>query len=593
MNDLLVAEDLKEKQTNSDWIAPDTHGQNFFEMDQSLQGLLKLYLPEALREHMTPHYSRLGEIAGGKLDELARMSDKHAPVLHARDPFGRDEDWLEFHPSYREMEQIGFGDFGIHCMSRTPGVLGWQDKVPPLAKYIFQYLFVQSEFGLMCPISATDTSAMLIERYGDEATKNRFLPGMHSNDMNNILKGAQFMTEKTGGSDVGQIELTAKYEDGEWRLYGDKWFCSHTDSSIILILARSGDPASGSKGLSLFLVPRWLEDGSRNAYRTLRLKPKMGTKSMATGEVRFEGAVGYLLGEEGRGLRQTMDQVNLSRLSHGVRAAAMMRRCLNEALTAARGRTAFGKSLDAHPLMARQLLKIMLPTEQALSAFLYTAAVMEKADAGDETAATVLRLLTPLIKFRACRDNIPVATAAMEVRGGNGFIEDWVNARLVRDAHTGVLWEGTSSIVALDVARRAVPQVQAHKALGAAMHGLLDSSDGLPGQFGGELAGMVDRAVAFADEVAREPESEAFSRQATNALYHAMTATLLAHEGAIMAKKTGDARRMLLARLVIDHRMRPHDPMSLDGGRIEREAGALLLRDAPVSLEDAVRVLAS
>ncbi|MEC7574132.1 MAG: acyl-CoA dehydrogenase family protein, partial [Pseudomonadota bacterium] len=184
-------------------------------------------------------------------------------------------------------------------------------------------------------------------------------------------------------------------------------------------------------------------------------------------------------------------------------------------------------------------------------------------------------------------------TAAMEVRGANGFNEDWDNARLVRDAHTGVLWEGTSSIVALDVARRAVPQVQAHKALGAAMHGLLDSSDGLPGQFGGELAGMVDRAVAFADEVAREPESEAFSRQATNALYHAMTATLLAHEGAIMAKKTGDARRMLLARLVIDHRMRPHDPMSLDGGRIEREAGALLLRDAPVSLEDAVRVLAS
>ena len=150
-----------------------------------------------------------------------------------------------------------------------------------------------------------------------------------------------------------------------------------------------------------------------------------------------------------------MDQVNLSRLSHGVRAAAMMRRCLNEALAVVRHRETFGKPLIEHPLMRRRLLKIMMPAEQALSAFLFTTHTMERADGGDTVAEGTLRLLTPPIEFRACRDNIAVATAATEVRGGNGFIEDWVNPCLVRDAHTGVSWEGASSTVALDVTTRA------------------------------------------------------------------------------------------------------------------------------------------
>ena len=119
MSAVLASEVRPAKTSNSDWIAPDAHGQNFFEIDASLQALLSLYLPDDLHQHMLPHYRRLGEISGGRLDELSRMSDKHAPVLHARDAFGRDEDWIEFHPSYREMEGIGFGEFGIHCMSRT------------------------------------------------------------------------------------------------------------------------------------------------------------------------------------------------------------------------------------------------------------------------------------------------------------------------------------------------------------------------------------------------------------------------------------------------------------------------------------------
>lgn len=140
----------------SDRIAPDCHGQNFFEIDRSLQGLLHLYLPADLRSRLTPHYRRLGEIAGGTLDALARTSDRHTPKLHARDAYGRDADWIEFHPAYREMERIGYGEFGIHCMSRRAGAFGQDTPVAPVAKYVFQYLFAQAEFGLLCPISVTE-----------------------------------------------------------------------------------------------------------------------------------------------------------------------------------------------------------------------------------------------------------------------------------------------------------------------------------------------------------------------------------------------------------------------------------------------------
>ena len=588
MNDLLVAENLREKKTNSDWIAPDAHGQNFFEIDQSLQGLLKLYMPDDLREHMTPHYSRLGEISGGRLDELARLSDRHSPVLHSRDAFGRDEDWIEFHPAYHEMEQIGFGDFGIHCMSRTEGVHGWKGKVPPLAKYIFQYLFVQSEFSLMCPISVTDTSSLLIERYGSEDVKKKFLPGMHTQDMSKILKSAQFMTEKTGGSDVGQIELEAKFEDGEWRLYGDKWFCSCADGDVALLLARPEGAVEGTAGLGLFALPRRLDDGSRNKYRIVRLKDKLGSKSMASGEIVFESAVAYPLGEvgEGRnpGLKQMMDQVNMSRLSHGVRAAAMMRRCLNEALAVARNREAFGEIIIEKPLLRRQLMKIMVPTEQALSMAMYTGQQLELAEGGDERATELLRILTPLLKFRTCRDNISVATGAMEVRGGNGYIEDWVNSRLVRDAHLGVLWEGTSNINALDVTTRAIAKVGAHKALGEALNDLAADTPEIPGQFRGALLNTTERALAVAEEIATTG-NETLARKASDALYHVTTAMLLAREGAQLGAMGEDARRLILARMVIDHRLRPQDPLGIPSD--EDPMAVAVLSQGKVTLEDA------
>src|SRR5579871_5707554 len=498
----------------ADRLAPDGAGRNFYAIDRALRDLLPLYLAADDFRKLEPHFDRLGDLAGGRLDALARLADKHPPVLHPRDRFGRDEDWIDYHSAYREMETIAFGDFQFHAMSHRAGALGMERPLPAVAKYALQYLFVQAEFGLMCPISVTDTSTHLIRKFADKALQDYLLPKMLSGDVATMWKGTQFMTERTGGSDVGAIETVARCEDGEWRLTGDKWFCSHADADVALLLARPEGAPSGTQGLALFALPRRLKDGRRNTYRIVRLKDKLGTRSMASGEILLDGAVAYLVGDVKAGLKQMMEQVNLSRLSHGVRAAAMMRRCLNEAMVCAQSRMAFGNTIINYPLLRRQLLKVTVPVEQSLSVFLFAASAMDRANAGDKDARAWLRILTPLLKFRACRDNIPVATGSMEVRGGNGYIEEWVNARLIRDAHIGVLWEGTSNINALDIITRAVGRSGAHRALGTALGKLLDQAGRIPANLRDHLRATLERALAFAERVAAEPALEADARRA-------------------------------------------------------------------------------
>ena len=570
-------------------IAPDCSGQDFYAMDAGLRQLLALYLPSAQRARLEPYFARLGVLAGGRLDQLARAADRHGPVLHPRDRFGRDEDWIEYHPSYREMEAIAFGEFQFHAMSHRAGTLGLDLPVPPVAKYACQYLFVQGEFGIMCPISVTDTSIYLIRTYASPELKRYLLPRMLSADPTVQWKGTQFMTEKAGGSDIGQVETVARHQGGRWRLYGEKWFCSHADADVALMLARPEGAPAGTEGLALFALPRRLEDGSRNSYRIVRLKDKLGTRSMASGEIKLEGAVAYPVGRLDKGLKQMMDQVNLSRLSHGVRAAAMMRRCVNEALTAARHRVAFGKPVIEHPLLRRQLLKLIVPAEQALSMTMAAAAAMGEAEAGSAEAGQVLRILTPLVKFRACRDNVAVATGAMEVRGGNGYIEEWVNARLIRDAQVGLLWEGTSNINALDVIGRAVGKQRAHKALEVLLRGRLKEVEGLPPAFTGRLASALTRALQLAEWAARAPEAEPQARRAASALYHAASAILLAWEG---TRDRADARRALVARFALEHRLAPKDPLEPETAAWEEPAIAALLANAPIALARVAPLLA-
>jgi hypothetical protein len=266
----------------------------------------------------------------------------------------------------------------------------------------------------------------------------------------------------------------------------------------------------------------------------------------------------------------------------------MMRRCVNEALVCARTRSAFGKTIIDYPLLRRQLLKITVPTEQALSMFLFAASSMDRANAGSKEAESLLRILTPLLKFRACRDNVPVATGAMEVRGGNGYIEEWVNARLVRDAHIGVLWEGASNINALDIITRVVGKSRAHRALQAALTKLLDEATAIPAAFRDRLRETLERALGFAERVAAEPALEENARAAASTLYHVTSAILMTWEA---AQPDTDARRALYARAILDHRLSAQDPLQPADGKWERAAADILLSDRKVSIAEIAGLL--
>lgn len=527
---------------------PDSRGLNLFRADPGFAGLLGLYLPPALHAHLAPHFERLGALAGGELDALAASADRNPPVLVHRTRAGEDRQRIDKHPAYRRLEQVAFGDYGLAAMSHRGGVLGWPEPLPPLAKYALTYLYVQAEFGVCCPLSMTDALTRTLRKF-DPALAARFLPALTSQDLDALAQGAMFMTEQGAGSDVGATATRAVRDGERWRLTGDKWFCSNADADFALVLARPQGAPGGTRGLSLFLLPKTLDDGKPNTYRIVRLKDKLGTRDMPSGEIRLEGAAAFMVGDPQRGFVQMADMINMSRLSNGMRAAGMMRRALTEALFVARRRVAFGKPLIQLPLMRRQLLKLMLPTEAARSVMLYAAAELARADAGDEAARRRVRLLTPLLKFRACRDARRVTGDAMEVRGGVGYTEEWPDARLLRDAHLGSIWEGSSNIVALDVLR-AIRREDALEALKPALEALLPA-----GGFGSALGHALGRACRFAAGA-----DEANARQAATGLYYAAAAAILAHEGERLGAR-GDARRRLLALLALRHRLSPREPL--------------------------------
>lgn len=536
---------------------PDRAGANAFDDDPEFASLLPLYLPPALADHLLPHLRRLGELAGGRLDELARTADLNPPTLEHRSRDGHDRQRVHKHPAYVEMERVAFSDFGLAAMSHRGGVLGWPEPMPAAVKYALTYLFVQAEFGLCCPLSMTDSLTRTLRKFGAPALVDRYLADLTTQDLDALAQGAMFMTEQGAGSDVAATATVAVPDDADgqaWRLHGDKWFCSNPDAALAMVLARTQGGPEGMKGVSLFLLPRVLPDGTPNSYRIIRLKDKLGTRSMASGEIRLEGAKAWLVGELGRGFVQMADMVNNSRLSNGMRAAGLMRRAVSESLYIARHRKAFDRRLLEMPLMQRQLAKIMLPAEQARTMMFQTAEALRRADAGDADAYRLARLFTPLIKFRACRDARKVAGDAMEVRGGCGYIEEWGDPRILRDAHLGSIWEGTSNIVALDVIRAirreaALPVWRAHLAR------LIDETP-WHSVVHARLEALMTEVEGLAEATARDGD-DAMARQAASALYHLTTAVAMGWE----AGRTGSLRRMLLAQLGLVHRLLPRDPL--------------------------------
>lgn len=538
---------------------PDRAGTNAYDDDPEFEPLLRLYLPPELFAHLLPHLRRLGELAGGELDALARTADLNPPTLEHRTRSGQDAQRLIKHPAYVEMERLAFAEFGLAAMSHRAGVLDWPTVLPPAAKYALSYLFVQAEFGLCCPLSMTDSLTRTLRKFGDSALVQRYLPELTTCDLDGLSQGSMFLTEQGAGSDLSGTTTIAVADDAEpgrsFRLYGEKWFCSNPDAGLAMVLARTEGAQEGLKGVSLFLMPRVLPDGQPNAFRILRLKDKMGTRSMASGEIILEGARAWLVGDVGRGFVQMADMINSSRLSNGMRAAGLMRRAAAEALHTARHRRAFGKRLIDMPLMQRQLAKIVMPAEQARTMMFQAAEALRRADAGEPGAYALTRLFTPLIKFRACRDARAATGDAMEVRGGCGYIEEWGDPRIVRDAHLGSIWEGTSNIVALDVIR-AIRREGSLPVWREYIDRMVADTAWHPAARE-RMSAMVERVQSLAESAARSG-NDVLARQAATALYNVTTAAAMGWEAA----RTGSVRRMLLAQLVLRHRLLPQDPLA-------------------------------
>ncbi|MDI3422039.1 acyl-CoA dehydrogenase family protein [Streptomyces luteolus] len=510
---------------------------NYADQDPALRPLLDRILSAEDRARVEPLLTELGALAAGELDRQAALADANPPKLRPYTPDGERVDAIEYHPAHDRVASIAYERFGLAAMSHRTGVHGWPTTVPHTVKYALSYLYVQSEFGMACPLSMTDSAARILglfdpERYADE------IAALSSTDPQHRVTGAMFMTEKQGGTDVGRTETAATDHGTHWTLTGQKWFASNPAAEVVLTLARVPGQGEGTRGLGMFLVPRLRPDGSRNSVRVDRLKDKLGSRSIASGEVTLEEAYATPVGQLGRGFRQMAEMVNVSRLSNAMRATALMRRAVRESVDHTRTREVFGKPLFEQPLMRATLLPLLVDAEAALGLVLEAAARLTEADQGSAAARDLIRVLTPLAKHTLCKRARTVTGEAMEIRGGNGYIEDWVNPRLLRDAHLGSIWEGSSNVIALDVLR-CMRRQNTHHTL----------ADTYGPSATGRLADRWKLLREKGDALLQLPPDEQEMRigRYADELTRAVMATLLFEQADHEAATTGNGRTLLVA----------------------------------------------
>ena len=531
---------------------------NLYREDRNLRFVLARALPAAQLALAEPLLDELGHAAGDELDRLAATADRTPPVLRPFDRQGVRVDEIVHHPAYHDLERAAFERFALAAASHRPGLHGFEGPVPHAVKYAMTYLFAQAEFGVLCPVNMTDSLARVLRQFAAPGLLARYLPRLTATDPAELWQGAMFLTEHAGGSDVGATETVAcrvphdtPLPDGLaadapiWRLSGAKWFCSNAGAELALVLARPEGAPPGTRGLGLFLVPRHLPDGRLNGCRIERLKDKLGTRDMATGEVTLDGALAHQVGDLDRGFVQMAVMINASRLSNAVRSAGMMRRGYIEAVAHARTRHAFGQRLIDLPLQRRVLLAMLLDVEGAVAAIFQTASVLERADAGDRAAVLLARILTPLLKATVTRRARHVTGDAMEARGGDGYIEEWVQPRLLRDAHLGSIWEGTTNVVQLDVLR-AMAKEGAHRPL-------LERLARAARPPHAALARLLDRTCRRLETRCAEvltldgPRRELAMPGVAPALYHLVAAARLAEEAADQLAAGAGARKLVVA----------------------------------------------
>ena len=466
-------------------------GLNWYRTDPTLQFTMAYYLRPDELAVVEPHLERVGELMGGPVARWAEETDQNPPRLQRYDRWGHDVSQVVMPASFTQSKRAVLdAQHALRTDARAAKVSSG------LALFASNYLLNQADIGMGCALgTGGGMVGSLVSAYAPADVRDHVLAKFESGEW--AGETAQLLTERTGGSDLGALETTATRAGDAWLLNGFKWFASNCAGEAFVVLAKPEGAPDSSRGVANFLVLRTRRDGSHNGVRVRRLKDKLGTRSVASGEVEFVDAEAFLLSGEptgdsgpsdGKGLGRMMELTNAARLGIALFGLGNARRALVESLCYARQRRAFGGALIDKPLMRRKLAELIVDVEAA------QAMVFDAIGASNHRQPRSLRqrIAVPVTKLKACRLGITAASDAIEIHGGNGYIETWPVARLLRDAQVNTIWEGPDNILCLDV-RRGIEQTQAHETLLARMHDAVSVSDD------DETTGLVARRVEDLD----------------------------------------------------------------------------------------------
>ena len=429
---------------------------NQYEDDRVLRSYLARVCPREVRDEIEPSLFAMGRLAGAELYELQLVDRLNEPRLIQWDAWGNRIDEIELTPLWQRAERVA-AEHGIVATAyeRKHGSLS---RVHQCA---LAYLFTPSTDIYSCPLAMTDGAARTLIASGNEALIQRAVPHLITREPAEFWTAGQWMTELTGGSDVGLSETIARKEPGadsggrEFRLYGRKWFTSAIASQIALTLARPEGNPPGGRGLALFYIETHDEQGRPRNIEINRLKDKLGTRKVPTAELTLNGTPAQLVLGATDGVRNITPLLNITRLWNGISAVALMRRGVALAFDYAGKRVAFGSTLAEKPLHMDTLLGLESEAEAAFQLAFYVAELTGRSEAGEmgEHDAWLLRVLTPVMKLTTGKQAVSVASEVLESFGGAGYVEDTGLPVLLRDSQVLPIWEGTTNVLALDTLR--------------------------------------------------------------------------------------------------------------------------------------------
>lgn len=439
--------------------------------DALLRSYLACTAPADVLAAIEPELVALGERAAGEWLELAEGAETDLPRLVPYDAWGRRIDRIETSEAWRAFERISaIEGFVARGYERAYGAFSRVDHFARL------YLFAPSSATYSCPLAMSDGAARCLELLGTDARLRAAFAHLTARDPAQFWTAGQWMTERTGGSDISGTSTIAKRDGDGFRLFGTKWFTSATTSQMALTLARPEGAEAGSRGLSLYYLELRDDAGLPNHLRLLRLKDKLGTRALPTAELELDGTPAWLVGGEGHGVRKIATVLTITRVYNALAAVAGMRRAVALARDYARRRTAFGSPLGDHPLHADTLAAMQV---ELAGCFLLVFRVVEllgltELGMASDADARLLRLLTPVAKLYTGKRAVAVASEAIEAFGGAGYIEDTGLPRLLRDAQVLPIWEGTTNVLSLDVWRALAAEPDGIDALCAEVNARLD-----------------------------------------------------------------------------------------------------------------------